>query len=174
MLPFGNFKVRIVLSGGFFDGFKLGKRGAQRGSRREDDGSFDEILKLAYVTGPMPFDKRLHGLGGNDFDASAHALGMNSEEVPDQNGNIVEALAQGWNREGEHAQAIIEVTAELSRVNHFGEVAIRRCQESHIYGNRTRSADTFELLLLQRPQNFRLEFQREIAYLIQKKSTLMS
>src|SRR5271155_811612 len=126
MFPFGRFEVRTRLSGGFHDGFKLGKWRTQRRSRRKDNGSLYEILKLAYVTGPRPFDKRFHGLGGNGFDVPAHALRMNSEEVPHQDGNIVAAFAQGRNREGEHAQTVVEVTTELSRVDHFGQVAIRR------------------------------------------------
>ena len=149
-----------------------------RGARKhrtlgENDRPLDEILKLADVARPAPFDERLQGFGGNRFDAPAHALGMAAEEIADKERNVVAALAQWRNGDGENPQAVIEVAAELSCVDHFGEVAIRGGHEANVYGNRARTADPLELLLLQCAQNLGLEFQGKVAHFIQEECSLM-
>ena len=45
--------------------------------------------------------------------------------------------------------------------------------QTNIYGDRARAADPFEFLFLQRAQNLRLEFQREVADFIQEECSLM-
>ena len=74
---------------------------------------------------------------------------------------------------GKTRRAVIEVAAELSCVDHFGEVAIRGGHEPDVYGNRARTADPFELLLLQCAQNLGLEFQGKVADFIQEECSLM-
>src|SRR5580700_4343865 len=99
---------------------------------------------------------------------------MGGEKIPDQKRDIVAALAQRGNRDGEDPQPVIEVAAELSRIDHFGEVAIRSGDEAHVDGNRSRTADALELLFLQSAQNLGLEFQGQVSHFIQEKSSLMS
>ena len=98
---------------------------------------------------------------------------MAAEEVPDKERNVVAAHPEGRNRDGKNPQPVIEVAAELSRVDHFGEVAIRGGHQAHVYRNRARTADPFELLFLQCAQNLGLEFQGKVADLIQEECSSM-
>ena len=81
VVAFRGIQVRVRRSGEFFDGFEFGEGRAQNRTLRENDRPLHEILELADVARPAPFDERLQGLGGNRFDASAHTLGMAAEEI---------------------------------------------------------------------------------------------
>ena len=78
------------------------------------------------------------------------------------------------NGDGKDPQPVIEVTAELSYIDHLGEVPIRGGHEADVDGDRADAADPLELLLLQRAQNLGLELQRKISHFIQEKGSLMA
>ena len=166
-------RFESVLSGGFFDSFEFGERGAQHGPGERMTDLSMKFSSSRTLPGQCHLTSACIVSAGMVSMPSAHALRMNCEEVADQNRNIVAALAQGWNRDGKNAQTVVEVASELSRVDHFREVAIRGGHEPDIYRNSASSADAFEFLLLQRPQNFGLKLQREVAYLIQEEGSLM-
>ena len=77
-------------------------------------------------------------------------------------------LAQRRHAHGEHVQAIVQVGAELLRLHHRIEVAIRGGNQTRVGAQRARAAETLELTLLQHAQQFRLQLQRDLADFVEK------
>ena len=84
------------------------------GARREDDGAFQDVLQLADVAGPSISDQASHGLRADAFDAPAGAAGELVDQEPDEERDVLGAVAERGERDGEDAEAIVEVFAEAS------------------------------------------------------------
>src|SRR5580692_8626246 len=82
---------------------ELSNRGAKHGMRRENHGPFHEILKLTNVSGPAIPHQRIHRLIRNLIDALLHSLSMDADEMPHELWNVLGALPQGRNVDGEHS-----------------------------------------------------------------------
>ena len=87
--------------------------------------------------------------------------------------NILGAVPQRRNHHRKDAQPVKEIAAELSRGDQFIKVPVRRGNDPHVAGHRPAIAETFELLFLQHSQQLRLQFQGNLAHLIQEKCSLM-
>src|SRR5262245_20633092 len=83
-------------------------------------------------------------------------------------GNISGTLAQRGKFDWKDIQAVIQVASELLPRDHFLEVLMRCGDEADICFNRTRGTESLELALLQGAEQFRLEFRRNVADLVQK------
>jgi hypothetical protein len=70
-------------------------------------------------------------------------------------------------------EAVIEIAAELLRRHTLGQIAIRGGDQAHIHPDGPNSTQPLKLLVLQRAQQFRLQFQRNIAYFIQEERTFI-
>ena len=155
--------------------FKLrqGER-AKRGPLRENDRPLDEVFEFANIARPIPPSERLHNVRRNRFDLSIHAAGVLSDEVADEQRNVLAALPQRRDRDGENSQAVVEVAAKLAVGNHLFQVAIRGRDEAHVDRNRARAAQPFEFFFLQSAQELGLKFGRKVAHFVEKQSALMS
>src|SRR5215469_893386 len=85
-----------------------------------------------------------------------------------QQRNILAPLPQGRNLDRENVEPVEKILTKLVLPNHGSEIAMRRGNQPHVYLDRLRASETLELLLLDCPQQFRLEFQADIPDLIQK------
>src|SRR5215472_5151986 len=85
-----------------------------------------------------------------------------------QQRDILAPLPQGRNLDRENVEPVKEILTKLLLPNHGSEIAMRRRNQPHVYLDRLRASEALELLLLDCPQQFRLEFQADIANLIQK------
>ena len=74
----------------------------------------------------------------------------------------------------ENIQSIEQVFPELVLPNHRWQVAMGRRDDPHIDLDRPCAAQAFELLFLHRAQQFRLQFQADVADLIQKQRAMVS
>ena len=84
-------------------------RHLQRTPGRCDDRAFHHVLKLTHVPRPGILSEGVYDGVGDFFDALALTFGEPSDEVCDQEWNIVGPFAQRRNPNGEHVEAIEEI-----------------------------------------------------------------
>src|SRR5215471_8835640 len=70
----------------------------------------------------------------------------------------------------EDVQPIVEVVAEALAVDHLQQVPVGRRDDAHVDFDRPRAAEALELLLLEHPQQFRLELESNLADFIEEES----
>ena len=75
----------------------------------------------------------------------------------------------GGTRIGNHVQPIEEIGAKGALLNHLLEILVRRGDDSHVDRRRAAAAaQSLNLLLLERSEQFGLQFQRQIADFVQE------
>src|SRR5881409_3350867 len=74
---------------------------------------------------------------------------------------------------GEDVQAVVEVFAEALLLDQPSEVAVRRGDQADVDLDRPGAADTLELLLLEDPEELRLELERDLADLVEEERAAM-
>jgi hypothetical protein len=95
-------------------------------------------------------------------------LGELLNEMRYQEGNVVQTQAQGWKGNGKHIKPVIQVHPELLLGDHGDKIPIGRSHYANIDPMSSTAAQSFELLLLQDAQQFRLEAEGHVADFIQK------
>src|SRR5262245_47889585 len=134
----------------------------------EDHGTFQNILQLANVPGPIVLLQPTKGLGFDPSNFLPYFVSMASDKVSDQQRNIFHTLAQRRNLQREDVEPVVEIPAE-SAFRHSGlQIAISGRNYADVYGNRVRAPDALQFTLLQHPQEGDLGFRRDVADLVQK------
>src|SRR5580704_4801294 len=93
--------------------------------------------------------------------------------MPSENRNVVQAIAQGWQRNRENVQTVKEICSELSILAGLLEVAIRGCNNSHVYSRRSRSTNRKHPIVLDKAQQRRLHLERHRIHIVEKKGALV-
>src|SRR2546425_4105798 len=75
--------------------------------------------------------------------------------------------------DGKDIQAVEEVSAKLLVLNHGGQIAVRRSDQTGVGAKRTRASQSLELPLLKDPQELWLQLERNLPDLVQKHRSLM-
>src|SRR2546428_589633 len=75
-------------------------------------GPLDHVLQLAHVPWPVVGLKQLHRLLVDGADALPGLLGVALDQIFDQNGNVVHALAQRGDPDRKDIQAVVKILAE--------------------------------------------------------------
>ena len=88
------------------------------------------------------------------------------QEVFQQQGDILDPLAQRRDANRQHVQAVEEVLPETAGGGQGLQVLIGGGDDADIAVNRGVAADALELLFLQQPQQLRLRARRHVAHLI--------
>ena len=97
-------------------------------------------------------------------DARAYCV----EEVLGQQRNVVEALPERRERDGHDVQPIVEVLPVAALLHPLPEIAVRGRDDPHAHGDPVVAADAPDGLLLERPQELRLQRRRQLADLVQE------
>src|SRR5439155_2040304 len=87
--------------------------------------------------------------------------------------DIIRAMSQRRQLYGKNVQPIIEVPAKLLLGHHLGEVAVGGSHDARVHLHRPGTAQSFELLLLEHSQQFRLQLKRHVADFIEKNCSLI-
>ena len=99
----------------------------------------------------------------------ALALGEPADEVGDQERDVLGAFAQRRHPNREHVQPVEQIGAKGALLNHLLEVLVRRGDDSHIDRRcAAAAAQPLDLLLLERSEQFGLQFQRQVADFVEK------
>src|SRR6266850_7884208 len=90
-----------------------------------------------------------------------------------QRQKIVEAVSQRRERDRGFGDPVVEILPEFPCYDHRRQIAVGRGDEANISGSRLWIPDAVIFAMIQKPEEFRLHFQRELADLIQKQRPLM-
>ena len=94
--------------------------------------------------------------------------GQLAEEVVDQHDQVVPAVAQRGQLDGDHVEPVEEVGAEVAAADFLLEVAVGCRDDPHVDRDRLGGADRNHLALLQHPQQLDLQRRRHLADLVQE------
>jgi hypothetical protein len=96
---------------------------------------------------------------GRELDdvAKPVALAVLARELARERRDVCLAFAQRGHDELDYIEPIVEVLAELPRLDCRGEIAVGRCDDAHIDLLHLRRADRLDLALLQDTQQLGLE-----------------
>ena len=89
-------------------------------------------------------------------------------KVRHQHRNVFQPMTERRKGNGEHIEAVVEIHSEQLLGDQRGEILIGCGHDAHVDAMGMRAAQPFELLLLQNPQQLRLQFERNIADFIQE------
>ncbi len=82
--------------------------------------------------------------------------------------NVAGARRQRQGAQREHRQPPIKIGAEAAGCHFAGQIAIARCNDAHIHGNRPPRAHWLHFAFLQHAQQLGLRRQRQFANFVQK------
>ena len=91
-----------------------------------------------------------------------------ANECRDEAGNVVHALAQRWNGDRKHVQAIEQILTERIVRHRLFEVSIRRGNDADVDLDRPVAAQALDRSLLENPQQLDLHVERHFADLVQE------
>src|SRR6266571_3980582 len=135
--------------------------------RADNHEPLDQIAKFADVSGPTVSGEHGQSCVADLLGFAAIGSGEFSEKMARQNGYVLNALAQSWNREGYYVQAIKKVFPKQTPGNLILELFIRCGDHAHVHGCRVIGSHTLEPLLLEGSKYLGLRTQTHIAdYLI--------
>src|ERR1051326_2855583 len=138
------------------------------GASRKNDGPFNEVFEFPNVAWPSIVHERPHRLRRNPLDLFAYLARVLLGEVSSKYRNILRVIAQGRSRDRKYLEAVVEVASKKLVAHHLGQVAVGGGDEPDVNGNGPGPSQPLERLLLQRPEQFGLQIERNIANLIQK------
>ena len=88
-----------------------------------------------------------------------------------QRNDILPALPQRRNVEGNQVEPVIQIPAERPLLHHLFKVAVRSGDDTHIDGNGARIAHTLDDLAIQYPEELYLRRQRQLADFVEKEGS---
>src|ERR1700733_10134952 len=118
--------------------------------------------------------QRLHAVRPDANDGFVRGRLEPNQEVIDEEGKVVNALAQGWQLNRQDAQAIIEFLAELLTKRGRFEIAIASGKNAHVDVDFIGTADSTDLMILKDAQQFGLQADLHFPNFIQKKGAALS
>src|SRR5579872_7144760 len=147
---------------------ELGERQLQVAAFVQEDGAFQKVLQLANIPRPIMAAQRIHHVRGNDIDDLVKAIREFAHEVVDEEGNVVAALAQRRQRNGKDIETIKKVGSKAPVGYHLLQVLVGSRHDADIDSNSAGTSESFKFLLLKDTQKFGLEFDGEIADLVEE------
>ena len=122
----------------------------------ENHGALDDVLELAYVPGPAVGPKRVDCRLGNGVDTLARLGTGLHDEVPYEPRDVLGAIAERRQRDGEHVQPIIEIRPKPAVTDGSVQRVIRGRDDPDVHCDGVCGADPFERALLENAQELRL------------------
>ena len=126
-----------------------------------------QVFQFAHVAGPaialQPVERGLVDL----LLRQALALGQR-EEMPDQIGNVLDALAQRRQPQRHDVEPEEQVLAEQALLNQDAQILVGRGDDAHVALDRRAAADGGVFALLQHAQQPRLRLHRHVADFVEE------
>src|SRR5215467_8085967 len=97
---------------------------AQDGFVLENHGALDGVLEFANVAWPIVCEQKTAGLGADAANRFLELAVIPVDEEVDEGKNVLSALAQRRDENGDDGEAVIEVLAEVAFADGFFEIAI--------------------------------------------------
>ena len=133
----------------------------------EDGGALDHVLQLADVARPAvgveaQQRRRRHARRPRPGAAPPR------QEVGDQLGDVLLALAQRRQLDRHDGEAVVEILAELPVADELAQVLVGRRQDAHVDLDEHVAADRLDLALLDHAQELVLHLGRDVADLVEE------
>ncbi|MNF52882.1 hypothetical protein D3C84_342430 [compost metagenome] len=140
---------------------------------RQHCGAVDGVLQLAHVARPgVALQQRQRGLAQRQAAQAQLAAATLAEEAAEQ-GDVLLSLAQRRHRDREHAEAMVEVGAELPGQHRALQVAVGGGEDAHVDLEAAVVADALQVAVLQHAQQLGLQGQRQLADLVEEQGALV-
>src|SRR5215831_15614946 len=137
---------------------------------RKDHTARNVVLQLSDVPWPAVANHGAHGFLRNGFDRFVHRRGELLNEIFHELRDIGFPFAQWWQINRESTQAVIQIPAEFTVLNHLLEVLVGCSNDANINSRGPRASDGLKLPLLQHAQQLGLKLQRHVSYFVKKES----
>ena len=134
----------------------------------QGDAALDDVLQLADVARELIIHKQLQGVGGNVLHLLAKGAGVLLDEMPRQQGDVLLALPQGRQVNGNYVQTPVEVLPEAAVLHFLREILVCNCDDAHIDFDVVLAADTPKSLFLNNPQELHLQAKGRLGDLIEE------
>ena len=128
---------------------------------RGDDQTLYDILQFPDVAGPRISQQDLHGTCADGF-VLAQLLVVFCQVHPDQRGDILRALPQGRDFDGNDVQTIVEVFSEFSFLHQVCQVPVGGGDDTDVDRDRLDRTDGRDLPFLNDLQQFDLQVDRKL------------
>src|SRR5437867_10585776 len=138
---------------------------------REGDRPLDAVLELAHVAGPDVGKEALRGLGREPGDALAGLRGVAVDEVLREEEHVAPPRPQRRHLDVDHVDPDVEILAEAALLDSRLEVAVGRRDQVDVEGYLVVGAGGPHAARLERPQELRLEGERQVADLVEEERT---
>ncbi len=134
----------------------------------QHDGPLEHVLELADVAGPVVGHQGLDRLRVDVGDQLAGPLRVEVQEVDRQLEDVLRALAQGRHVQADHVEPVVQVFAKPPGSDQGLEVLMGRGQDPDVDRDRLRAADALERHLLQDAEQLGLDFEVDVADLVEE------
>ncbi len=126
-----------------------------------------EIGELPGISRPAVVSQRNQKLGMQLRHWTSRLFRKLRREVLSQHWNVIRPLAQWRKSQWNHVEPVVQIRAETSLFHHLLKRHVGGGDDSDIHRDRSRVAQPLNFTLLQHSQEFRLQFQRHLADLIE-------
>src|SRR6266852_861654 len=171
--------VRGDLHGNFLEGVRLLKIGRQgvcleNVPAAEDECSLDHVLELPDIAGPAVVPENRERLRAHPLHGLAELGGDFPDEMRSQEGDVLAALSEGRQVDGNDVEPVEEVLSKDSVGDRLGDVAIRGGDQPYVDFDVARIADAADLPLLDRTQELHLDGLGHLGDLVEKEAAAVS
>src|SRR5262249_54624021 len=132
------------------------------------DRPLDFVPELADVAGPPVAVEQIERDRAQTHVWLPEALGRFAQKERAQVWDFLPALSEWWNMDPDDVQPVIEVLPKLSFLNALLEIRIGGRKHAYVHGLGTCLADRHHFPLLEEPQQFRLNIERQVADLVEE------
>ena len=161
-------EVDIIARGRFGDAeWKIGR--SQRAAFVHDHGPFNGVLQFADVARPVVIFQVLKGGGLNGDSGFVVFLTVRFEKPGDEQGNVLEAVAQRREVDFNRVDAIQEVLAKIATGDHVVDGHVGGANQARVDGDGPVVAQSGHGAVFERGEQLGLERRRQVADFIQKK-----
>ncbi|MNY02868.1 hypothetical protein D3C86_1354580 [compost metagenome] len=138
--------------------------------REEHRHPLADILQLTDIARPgmglQPWQQARDQ--GRCVEARVQPVQRAPQQERGEQGDVLAALAQRWQRQLQRVDAVVEILTELPGCDQLRQRLMRRRDNPHVDRNRYGTAQTQDLALLQHAQQPRLQRDRHVANLVKK------
>ena len=129
---------------------------------------FDAVFQLPDVAGPVVGHEHVDGRGRDAPDVLVVLAAVLLDEIVRQKQDVGLALTQGGEVYREDVEPIVQVLAEAAPADQLFELEVGGRDQAYVDFDGGRTADPFELPLLEHPEELDLGGRRQVADLVEK------
>jgi hypothetical protein len=142
-------------------------------SIREKEQPFDHVAELADIAGPGVALQLFDCLGLEGLDLPAVLIGHLSGEMRDQRGNVLGALAERRQQQGEDVDPMIEILPERAFLDELIEVAMSGHDDADVDRDGAVATHTLDLPLLEHAQELGLHDHGHVADFVEEEGAVV-